>query len=101
MLKRTGQEDLGILKEELPEKNFLTKKMMWPYGLASTFSCTLHISFIRCVKDTQTCIMNDFMLKIWIFLVKNLFPEFLFSRENKIELYRKGRILKKESGFIG
>ena len=26
MLKRTGQEDLGILKEELPEKDFSTKK---------------------------------------------------------------------------
>ena len=66
MLKRTGQEDLGILKEELLEKDFFDEKK-WPYGLASTFSCTLHISFIRCVKDTQTCIMNDFMLKIWIF----------------------------------
>ena len=26
MLKRAGQEDLGILKEELPEKDFFDEK---------------------------------------------------------------------------
>ena len=77
---------------------FWRKKMMWPYGLASTFSCTLHISFIRCVKDTQTCIMNDFMLKIWIFLVKIFFPGFYsyFQQKTKLNFIEKVGYWKKK-----
>ena len=65
MLKRTGQEDLGILKEELPEKDFLTKKN--DVALWLSLNVFMHIAhFFHKMRKGHTDVHYE-----W-FYVKNL-----------------------------
>ena len=64
MLKRAGQEDLGILKEEnFQKKIFFEEKN--DVALWLSHNVFMHIAhFFHKMRKGRTCIMNDFMLRI-------------------------------------